>query len=500
MITIESYADLEAAVLAYFQAQLPDAGYGLDDYLGKWARVLAMTLWSLKKSVEDADADAAPSDRSSDAALEAWCYLLGLPNGAGGYGRLVAQKATGGVGTVRGTKGTIFANGLQAFGPDGTTRFALSGSVTIPGTPPGSDSIAGNVIAVTAGAVGNLQAGARLTWISPPAGADASFVLSQPLHGGTDLESAASALARIYDRLQNPPKGGTAPDWRAWAATIATVVRAYVYPRRNGTGTVDVVITVAGSGQSRAPSNDLLAAVASVFDANRLVCVEGRRALAPYMPGSHALTVRVRALPASAAYAWDWIDTSGGPWAVAAYDTMAGVHLQLDNPAPSDLIAQIAGGTRPRIQVVNSNGPVVVEQVRCLSYDAGTQTLTLEAELTGTPTVGDAVYAGGPIPAIVGTRIRDYVDALGPSRASGLGDALDSWDDTVRTERIAQIVLDSLDANGERAIADIVKSANVPQVTIAVGVGAPSTSNWQAPDNTINGPELAFLARAYVTQ
>ena len=500
MVQVETYTDLEAAVLGYFQAQLPDQGYALDDYLGKWARVLALTLWSLKKSVEDADADAAPSDRSSDTAIEAWCFLLGLPNGAGGFGRRVAQPATGGVGNITGTKGTTFAGGLQALGPDGKTRFALTGAVTIPGVPPGSGSVAGNLVAVTPGAVGNLQAGARLTWITPPAGADSAFTLSQPLHGGTDVESSAAALARIYDRLQNPPKGGTTHDWRAWAETLATVVRAYAYPLRNGTGTIDVVITVAGSGRDRAPVQVLLDAVAAAFDASRLVCVEGRRALAPYMPLLHALTVRVRAVPASAAYAWDWNDTQGGPWTVAAYSTMGGVTLQLNVAAPADLIAQITSGARPRIQVVNSNGPVVVEQVRCTGYDVATRTLTLEAALTGTPSVGDRVFAGGPIPAVVGTKIRDYVDALGPSRVSGFADPLDVWDDEVRTERIAQIVLDALDTNSARAVADIVKVAGVPQVTIAVGNAASTTDNWRAPDNTPNGPEMAFLARTFVTQ
>src|SRR3954467_7608079 len=109
MVQIETYDELETAVLAYFQAQLPDAGYGLDDYLGKWARVLALTLWSLKKSVQDADADAAPSDQSSDAAIEAWCFLLGLSNGAGGFGKKLAQVATGGVGNITGVNGTAYA-------------------------------------------------------------------------------------------------------------------------------------------------------------------------------------------------------------------------------------------------------------------------------------------------------------------------------------------------------------------------------------------------------
>src|SRR3954468_16844209 len=138
MITIETYNDLEAAVLGYFQAQLPDQGYALDDYLGKWASVLALTLWSLKKSVQDADADAAPSDESSDAAIEAWCFLLGLSNGAGGYGKKLALAATGGVGSITGVNGTVYAGGLQALGPDGTTRFELSTGVTISGIPPGS--------------------------------------------------------------------------------------------------------------------------------------------------------------------------------------------------------------------------------------------------------------------------------------------------------------------------------------------------------------------------
>jgi len=499
-ITIETYGELETTVLGYFQAQLPDQGFALDDYLGKWSRVLALTLWSLKKSIEDADADAAPSDRSSDAAVEVWCFLLGLSNGAGGFGKKLAQPATGGVASVTGVNGTTYANGLLALGPDRKTKFSLSVGVTVPGIPPGKGSVAGTFVAETPGVVGNLQAGSKLTWISPPANSDPSCVLSQALAGGTDVESKSAALERIYERLQHPPKGGTAFDWRTWAEAVATVVRSYGYPIRNGTGTVDEVVTIAGSGLGRAPDSTLLAAVEAAFDASRLVCVEGRRALAPYMPAEHALTVQVRAVPAAPQYDWDWDDTVGGPWAVAAYSSSGPVTLQLSAAIAPDLVAKVYNGSKPRIQVVNSNGPVVVEQVRCLGYDGRTQLLTLESALTGTPLIGDAVFAGGPIPAVVGTQIRDYVDSLGPSRTSGFADALDAWDDTVRTERISQIVIDSLDTDGSRVIEDIVKVAGVPQITIAVGTDPPTTDNWQAPDDSLNGPELPYLGRAFLTQ
>src|SRR5207244_722695 len=151
---------------------------GTESWLGKQSRAVAMALLAIEKAIEDADHDGAPSPKTSTAALDAFAVLFGLPSNQGGYGRNGAVAASGGAGPVTGTNGTIYPDGALLLASDGVTQFKLSGSVTIPGMPPGSGSIAGKFVAVTSGSAGNLPLNAVLTWLSPPSGSDATVVLS----------------------------------------------------------------------------------------------------------------------------------------------------------------------------------------------------------------------------------------------------------------------------------------------------------------------------------
>lgn len=490
MLQIETFDELETAVTGYFQVEFPDEDFAPDSYHGKWARVLALFLWSLKASVQDADAEWPPSDASSEAAIEAACFLLGLPNGAGGYGRRVAQPASGGLAQIGGTLGTAFAQGLRALGPDNQTLFQLDAGTIIPGVPPGHAAVSVSISAVTPGTSGNLAAGSTLRWVIAPAGADPTFTLTQKLVGGSDLESTAAALARIYDRLQNPPKGGAAPDWRSWAGTIAKVLRCYLYPIRNGTGTVDAVIAQAGSGLGRAPGADVLAGVAVAFDANRLVCVEGRRVFAPYMPPGAACRVVIRPVPLPA-FAFDW-NSAGLGLTVAGYNG-AGPSLTLSAAAPVDFQAAVNANKRPRLQVVTS-GVVLPQQARVVAYNALTHECTLEAASlpsawsTSPPQLGDAVHAGGPVVDTIAAAVLALVDSLGPSRVSKFADKLDAWDDTLRVDRLVEIAMGAADASGARMVADLAADPTIN------GVAA----NKQAADNTPQGPQLLYLASCAV--
>src|SRR5262245_35778799 len=95
-ITTYSLDQLEAQVLAYFQNRFPGRDLGTESWLGKQARAIAMALLALEKAIEDADHDAAPSPKTSTAALDAFALLFGLPSNQGGYGRNGATNASGG--------------------------------------------------------------------------------------------------------------------------------------------------------------------------------------------------------------------------------------------------------------------------------------------------------------------------------------------------------------------------------------------------------------------
>ncbi len=501
-LAIATFDEALALARDWVQAEFPDENLADDEYHGKWARVLAMLYWSDQAAQQDATIDWPPSDTSSTAALDAVAELLGLPNGAGSFGRLVATAAAGGLGTITGVKGTVYALHAQLLGPDGKTVFQLDTSKTIPGTPPGTDTVTNAPFsAVTTGAAGNLLVGAKLTWTSPPGGNVGVVVLTHGIEGGTDAESNSELLSRIRDRLQNPPKGGSANDWKGWAKGVAGIAEAYTYPLYNGSGSVVEIITQPGSGITRgflsavgvhtATYAGTKALVEAAFDLYRLVCVEGRSAQAPYMPTSAGCAVRVRAVTTTG-NEFDW-DSSG---VTRTIDTVVDTtHLKMSTLMPADFKAAVDAGSKPRIQVITT-GVVLPLQYRCTAYSdsGGKTTVTLEVAYTTAPTVGDAVHAGGNVVAPVAAAVSSLADSLGPSRVSGFADPDVEWDDTLRIDELIRVAMASVDGAGVRLVRDLVTDP-----TIAAGGGAAAATNVQAQDNTNDGPQLLFLTHVAVT-
>jgi uncharacterized phage protein gp47/JayE len=232
LTSIASLDVLEQQAIAFVRTRFPGRATGRQNFLGKIARVVAMALFGLRRTAEAIDKDATPTDKTSSLGLDLWAFIFGVPSNAGGYGRNQATVATGGQAPITGTAGTVVPDGLLLTAADGVTQVKLSGSSVIPAT-------AANFVAVTKGSTGNLRSGTLLTWVSPPAGCDPTVALSNGLVGGIDVESNTSLLARIYARLQKPPKGGAEVDYVTWSLLASGgIARGYPYPLRGGTGTV----------------------------------------------------------------------------------------------------------------------------------------------------------------------------------------------------------------------------------------------------------------------
>jgi hypothetical protein len=135
-----------------------------------------------------------------------------------------------------------------------------------------------------------------------------------------------------YNRLQTPPKGGSSVDYKTWAGDVAGVYIAYVYPRRLGTSTVDVVITAAGSGAGRVPSSTVQAAVTAAIEVLLPTDVEIYETLLPSLPANRALSIHVRAVPATG-YGWDWDDTAAS-YSVGAFAAGPPTKLTLNTAVP----------------------------------------------------------------------------------------------------------------------------------------------------------------------
>lgn len=496
-IPTKPYATVQQNVTSAFRVRFPGKALGPTRFLGKQASAVGMALYGIQKAIEDADKDGVPTSEMSSDALDSWANTLGLDNGDGGYGRHVAIAATGGAATLTGTKGTAYIAGTLATAEDGTTQIELVANVTIAGAAPGTGSVAGTFVAVTAGAAGNLEAGTVCTWESPPAGADSTFTLTTGLSGGEDTETNAALLGRIQNRLRNPPKGGTANDYRTWAESQDGVDRAYVYPLRSGTGTVDVVIAKDGENSARVPPGATQTAVQDYINEVRPVTVNA--AAVRLVDTTSGVTVRVRVDPASDAYDFDWIDTAG--FTVAAWAAGPPAVLTLSADAPASLVAAIddylAGtATAPRIQIRVTNGSVSPVQVRAVNYGgAGNRQLTLENPLpddfTVTPTNGDVVYAGGPVVDTICADLQELVDSLGPSRASGYADPNDAWNDTLSISGLIDAAMDSVDTDGTR----LIKSVLVNGATINA-----VEADFTGSDNLGTAPQIVVAKWINVTQ
>ncbi len=484
-------------VTGYFRTSFEGLPLGSKKFLGRMARSMGLSIWGLQKAVEDLDKDIVPSPQMSDDVLSEWAALLGLPDGQGGLGRLLAVPASGGVATLTGVKGTSYTDGITATAEDGTTQIALSGAVAIPGSPPGFGSVSAQFVAVTAGSAGNLPIGTVCNWDSPPAGADGSFVLTSPLSDGLDLESNPAVYARIVSRLQTPPRGGVAEDFREWLAAVTGVVRTYVYPKRSGTGTVDAVIVGGGSGQARVPSASVQIAAQTELDANVPVGAEEATALLPYAPDDAGHLVVIEVEPAAARFDFDWDDRTG-PFTVDTYAAGSPATIKLNAVAPATLKAAVDAyiantGLKPRLQVLSS-GSVINIPIGVVAYDADLSqtTLTLETlpDTWVAPVAGDAVYAYGPVVATIAAGSLALCDALGPSRVSGFADAITPWSDKLTISGLTAVAEDAIDSDGTELIAEVAAGG----ITID-GVAADVRGTDGA-----NGPELLYLSHVAVVR
>jgi len=89
------------------------------------------------------------------------------------------------------------------------------------------------------GSAQNQAAGTTVSLYSPIVGIDPDGTTGAIL-GGTDTELDELYRARILERINQAPHGGTVADYITWTKEVADVTRAWCYPLENGPGTVTI--------------------------------------------------------------------------------------------------------------------------------------------------------------------------------------------------------------------------------------------------------------------
>ena len=227
-------------------------------YLGALVRGIAGSVHELY-GFQQWIADQAFPDTAESAELRRWAAIWGITPTA-------AVKATGMI-LVEGTANTVIPEGtVWRAGND--QEYESDAEFTIPAG--GSGNLA--VTAVEAGAAGNAAVGVIISLLSPIAGLVSQANVSTALTGGADPESDASVRARLLERIQNPPRGGTTEDYEQWAqAAHPDVTRAFGRPQAGGLGTVTVYFMTDDATTDGIPTAAVVATVNTYIQARRPV-------------------------------------------------------------------------------------------------------------------------------------------------------------------------------------------------------------------------------------
>lgn len=522
-VTLPTEAEVLAAAISYFQTAHLDLvsgkspPCGVNDWLGQQARALAALIGEVlaaAKSIDDdaivgtyVDSAGTTRTRNSSKSLDDWATTLGLPSSTPGvFGRKGPRAATGGA-TATGSAGVIVATGAQLTDGSGTVTAALRSGFTMGLS--GSQSI--TVDAVTLGAAGNLPVGTVLRWTAPPPGLTSTVTLTTALEGGGDVESDVQLALRIVERLRSPLRGGTAADYRFWVLEATDsdgrplgIDEVWAFPRRGGTGTIDLVVAQAGTGTGRDPGSTKATQVAAYVEERRPVGDGGFRIIRPDL--STELAIRVRVEPTEP---FDWVD-SQGTVPLLCESGCTGTTLIVDYTTPSQsasLRTAVDSGSKPRVQVPTASSTAIPFQARVTAYVinspmAGQLSLTLDAALPVDPSANDPVYAGGPAVIPVATAVLAYMDGTGPSRSSGYAEAGVTWRDKVTVAGVAKAAIDAVDADGALVcvtspnVGDVSGIPAAPGVLIKVGAGGEVAADVELFDNQPN----SALGFAYATR
>lgn len=201
----------------------------------------------------------------------------------------IAATFAGGNVTFIGVNGSVIEAGTLLQRSD-ARQFRTKAEVTVAG---GSAIVA--VEAVVAGKDGNTAAGSVLNLVSPVAGVQAAAtVAAGGLFGGEDEEADDALRARILERIQDPPHGGSKADYRRWARQVAGVTRAWIQIVEDVPGHKRVIVrfVMDGKADTIIPTAGEVAIVQTWIDDDDVRPVTAEVTVAAPVPVPLAITIQ----------------------------------------------------------------------------------------------------------------------------------------------------------------------------------------------------------------
>jgi uncharacterized phage protein gp47/JayE len=201
-------------------------------------------------------------DTAAGSNLDRWLTLVGLSRRPAlpSYGLVTATCSVASTVVATGAQLTD-TNGLRYQVTVGGTYAAVNGQFQVP------------IIAIDTGKATNHANGDTLIWVTAPPFCQTNVVVGIPggldeLGGGADSEvgNDEPPRARLFDRLQNPPRGGNASDTVAWAQQANAVVQgAWCYPALLGPATTFVLVAQEPQGTAPFTNTSKNRGIASVI-------------------------------------------------------------------------------------------------------------------------------------------------------------------------------------------------------------------------------------------
>lgn len=193
--------------------------------------------------------------------------ILARYAGRWGIVRKAATRAAG-AGIATGTDGATIPAGALFTRIDGA-QYRATATATIAG---GSAELA--LEAVDTGTGRAMEPSQTLTFVELVAGVAATVTIGAGgIADGTVEEDDASLLYRLLLRMQTPPQGGSAVDYRLWALDQPGVTRAWVFPGWMGAGSVGVTFVMDGR-EDIIPAGADVSVVQGALDAQRPVTAD----------------------------------------------------------------------------------------------------------------------------------------------------------------------------------------------------------------------------------
>jgi len=190
-----------------------------------------------------------------------------------------------------GRKGATYAHGEIEFAGDAATIIPIgtlltgANNIQYQTVTAGEIGSAGlgnsNAVSLSPGAVSNLPDGDTVM-VSPPLPGVVSATLQGDMTGGADTETDDQLRERILFRIQQPPMGGDANDYVAWALSVPGVTRAWAASEMGvGTITVRFMMDDLRADQGGFPNGDDVLMVEAYINRVRPVAIKDIWVLAP---------------------------------------------------------------------------------------------------------------------------------------------------------------------------------------------------------------------------